>query len=119
MGFSAVPNKNNGSIVKKGLSAVPSHKNGTNFSDKVVLSDVSHKNTDKLSIIKISLAAALLPKNGPNFVYHDGFAAKPKILSFFSDKNLRNYLFTPIWINGPQSTNPNYLKNSKSEHLIG
>ena len=24
-----------------------------------------------------------------------------------------------IWINGPQSTNPNYLKNAKSEHLIG
>ena len=24
-----------------------------------------------------------------------------------------------IWINGPQSINPNYLKNAKSEHLIG
>ena len=24
-----------------------------------------------------------------------------------------------IWINGPQGTNPNYLKNAKSEHLIG
>jgi hypothetical protein len=25
----------------------------------------------------------------------------------------------PIWITGPQSTNPKYLKNAKSEHLIG
>jgi hypothetical protein len=24
-----------------------------------------------------------------------------------------------IWITGPQSTNPKYLKNAKSEHLIG
>ena len=24
-----------------------------------------------------------------------------------------------IWITGPQSTNPKYLRNAKSEHLIG
>ena len=24
-----------------------------------------------------------------------------------------------MWINGPQSTHPNYLKNAKSENLIG
>ena len=30
-----------------------------------------------------------------------------------------SYLKKGIWINRPQSTNPNYLKNAKSEHLIG
>ena len=43
---------------------------------------------------------------------------KPIFFNLLRIRRIFNIYFD-IWINGPQSTNPNYLKNEKSEHLIG
>jgi hypothetical protein len=34
-------------------------------------------------------------------------------------KTRKTFTRKTIWITGPHSTNPKYLKNAKSEHLIG
>jgi hypothetical protein len=54
---------------------------------------------------------------------HRCHSSIPGVRTFLKNLNeinlKKNRIILIIWITGPQSTNPKYLKNAKSEHLIG